>query len=81
MTKIKVYAGYTVKIYKNKSQFFFTTGGRAPGALVLDPPLNIPAILKREVYQTVTLYLLQIQLIDIRQAAAKPSNFGFEKYE
>ena len=36
---------------------------------------NIPAILKREVYQTVTLYLIQIQLIDIRLAAAKPSNF------
>ena len=41
MTKIKVYACYTDKIYKNKPVIFFKTGGRAPGAPVLDPPLFI----------------------------------------
>ena len=40
MTKIKVYACYTVKIYKNKPLIFFKKGGGgAPGAPVLDPPL------------------------------------------
>ena len=37
-TTIKVYACYTIKILKNKPPKF-QTGGRAPGALVLDPPL------------------------------------------
>ena len=36
LTEIKVYACYTVKIYKNKPLIFFKTGGRAR---VLDPPL------------------------------------------
>ena len=40
LTKIKVYACYIVKIYKNKPQKFLKTGGRAPGAPVLDPPLG-----------------------------------------
>ena len=40
LTKIKVYACFTVKIYKNKPVIFFKRGGGAPGAPVLDPPLN-----------------------------------------
>ena len=40
LTLIKVYACFTVKIYKNKPQRFFKTGGSTPGAPVLDPPLN-----------------------------------------
>ena len=34
-TKIKVYACYTVKIYKKQTRNFFQ---KAPGALILDPP-------------------------------------------
>ena len=30
LTKIKVYACYTVKIYKNKPQLFFKPGGGRP---------------------------------------------------
>ena len=30
LTKIKVYGCYTVKIYKNKPQFFFKPGGARP---------------------------------------------------
>ena len=36
LTKIKIYACYTVNIYKNKPQKIFK-----PGAPVLDPPLNM----------------------------------------
>ena len=39
MATIKVNACYTVKSYKNKLENKFQTGGRAPGAPVLDPPL------------------------------------------
>ena len=38
-TTIKVYACYAVKIYKKNTKKYFQTGGRAPGAAVLDPPL------------------------------------------
>ena len=41
LTKINGYARYTVKIYKHKPQFFFQTGGRAPGAPVRDQPLDV----------------------------------------
>ena len=37
-TKIKVYACYTVKIYKKQTRNFFQRGGGTPGALILDPP-------------------------------------------
>ena len=40
LNKIKVYACYTVKIYKNKQTFFFKAGG-SPDAPVLDPPLLV----------------------------------------
>ena len=38
LTTMKVYASYAIKIYKN-ILLFFQTGGRAPGAPVLNPPL------------------------------------------
>ena len=37
LTKLNVYACFTVKIYKNKPVIFFKTGGGGP---VLDPPLT-----------------------------------------
>ena len=40
-TKIKVNVCYVIKIYKNKPKNIFKqTGGRAPGAPVLDPLLR-----------------------------------------
>ena len=38
---IQVYVCFSVKIDKNKHQKIFQTGKRAPGAQVLDPPLDI----------------------------------------
>ena len=44
LTSIKLYACYAVKLYKNKTKNIFQTGGGgAPGAPVLDPPLNLNA--------------------------------------
>ena len=42
LTTMKVYACYTVKFYKNKTQNIFKRrgGGRTPGAPVLDPHLR-----------------------------------------
>ena len=45
LSKIKVYACYTVKIYTTPlPQFFFQTRERAPGAPVMDPPLVLGVV-------------------------------------
>mgnify|MGYP003688297419 CR=1 FL=1 len=59
LTKFKVYACHTVKIYKNYPLIFFSNRGRAPGAPFLDPPLvqvNIDQeVLEKKIEKTYNL--------------------------
>ena len=59
LTKIKVYACYTVKIYKkNKPQIFFQTGGRARcrstfSCTIMPPPPVTPSLQNRSILTSI----------------------------
>ena len=65
MTKIKVYACYTVKIYKNKPVNFFKTGwgGACPGSAFGNHGKSL--ILTNNVYKMVMVWSIRFYLHDV----------------